>query len=68
VRETGIETAIKHIAADGTVIFGICGGYQMFGEFITDETGAEYCGEIKGIVLPPVVTKFAKDKHRTRVT
>ena len=32
MRENGLEAAILKEADQGTVIFGICGGYQMLGE------------------------------------
>ena len=32
MRENGLEAAILKEADQGTVIFGICGGYQMMGE------------------------------------
>lgn len=66
MRQSGLEAAIKKLSEKGTVVFGICGGYQMLGELITDYEGAEGGGEITGMCLLPVRTKFASEKHRTR--
>ena len=67
MRENGIESKIKQQAAKGKVIFGICGGYQMLGESITDSFGAEHKGRFKGMGLLPVQTQFEQGKTRTRV-
>lgn len=66
LREHGLGTAVKKLAAAGTVVFGICGGYQMLGGHIIDEEGAEGGGRIEGIGLLPVQTEFAAEKCRTR--
>ncbi len=67
LRENGIEAKIKQLAARDRVIFGICGGYQMLGESITDNVGAERKGIFKGMELLPVKTVFEQEKTRTRV-
>lgn len=68
LRGCGLEAAIKRLAAEGAVIFGVCGGYQMLGRKIADECGAEGGGDIAGMGLLPASTVFAAEKHRTRVT
>ena len=68
LRESGLEAAIKKLAARGTAIMGICGGYQMLGMRISDLEGAEGGGEIGGMGLLPVETEFVREKHRTRVS
>lgn len=68
LRECGLEAQIKKQAAAGTVIFGICGGYQMLGRTITDAEGAEGGGSIRGMELLPADTEFASEKHRTRLS
>ena len=68
MRETGMEAAVKKAAAKGKVIFGICGGYQMLGETLSDPCGVEAGGSIKGMGLLPMDTVFAENKTRTRVT
>lgn len=70
LRQSGLEAAILKAAAKGTVIWGICGGYQMLGETLTDCEAIE-SGEktrINGMGLLPVRTNFTGEKTRTRVT
>ena len=69
LRENGLEAAIKKLAERGTVILGICGGYQMLGDTLTDPTGTEYdAGEtVRGMGLLPIDTVFDAQKTRTRV-
>ncbi len=68
LRQRGLEAAIKKLAASGTPIVGICGGYQMLGQCITDAEGAEGGGKIRGMGLLPIATKFALEKCRSRVS
>lgn len=68
LRESGLEARIKQLVAAGKVLFGICGGYQMLGNKISDDSGAEGGGSINGMGLLPVDTSFAKEKLRTRVS
>ncbi|WP_031552477.1 cobyric acid synthase [Oribacterium sp. FC2011] len=70
LRATGLEAKLMQKHHAGTLIIGICGGYQMLGERIIDEKGAEtgIGTETKGLGLLPVVTEFAEEKTRTRVT
>ncbi|HWS29501.1 MAG TPA: cobyric acid synthase [Clostridia bacterium] len=67
LRQCGLEAAVKKLAAQGTPIFGVCGGYQMLGGRISDAEGAEGGGEIGGMGLLPVFTEFTGEKRRTRV-
>lgn len=67
LRESGMEAAVlKHASAGGAVI-GICGGYQMLGETLSDPDGVEAGGEMRGMGLLPTRTVFLGDKTRTRV-
>jgi adenosylcobyric acid synthase len=68
LRQNGLEAAIKKAADSGKVIFGICGGFQMLGDSITDSVGAEEGGTIRGMGLLPMDTVFQEEKIRTRVT
>ncbi len=68
LRQSGLEAAILKRAAEGTIIFGVCGGYQMLGEKLSDPDGIEAGGEIKGMGLLPIETTFRDSKIRTRVS
>ncbi len=65
LRQSGMEAAIKQ-RADRAVIFGICGGYQMLGEEVSDPEGAEEGGSIRGMELLPVKTVLKAEKTRTQ--
>lgn len=68
MRESGMEAAILKQAAEGTMVFGICGGFQMLGRSVTDEAGCEQENKtVRGMGLLPVRTVFAAEKSRTRV-
>lgn len=68
LRESGLESAIQKLASQGTVVFGICGGYQMLGETLSDPYSVEGGGTMQGMGLLPVKTVFAPEKTRTRAT
>jgi adenosylcobyric acid synthase len=64
LRETGLADAV--IGSDA-VVLGVCGGYQMLGEMIVDDTGVEApAGAAVGLGLLPVVTRFAIEKVTRR--
>ncbi len=67
LRESGMEAAVLQCAAKGCRILGICGGYQMLGEEITDASGVEGGGRMRGMGLLPVKTVFGQEKKRTRI-
>ena len=67
LRQSGLEAQIKKLAAGGTPVLGVCGGYQMLGETLSDPLGAEGGGELRGLGLLPVSTVFSREKARTRV-
>lgn len=64
LRETGMETRIQKHASKGKPVFGICGGYQMLGQYLKDEHGVEGGGEMNGIGLLPHSTEFSESKTR----
>ena len=68
LRESGIEAALKKAASAGTLIFGICGGYQFLGTMISDPECFEGGGEIRGLELLPAKTVFTSEKCRTRIS
>ena len=67
MRESGMEAAVLKKAAEGTLILGICGGYQMLGERLSDPQGTEGGGSMRGMGLLPVETVFEASKTRSRV-
>ncbi|MCS6958609.1 MAG: cobyric acid synthase [Pseudanabaenaceae cyanobacterium SKYGB_i_bin29] len=63
LRATNLDQAIMAAYQNGAVIIGICGGYQMLGQIISDPTGnGGVAGEIAGLGLLPVRTVFHKHK------
>lgn len=66
MRSNGLEAAIKKLSKD-TIVFGICGGYQMLGESIEDPYGVEGGGNIRGMELLPTKTILQDSKKTTQV-
>lgn len=66
LRQSGLEAMLLKAASNGVFIMGICGGYQMLGEYISDKCGAETGESIRGIGLLPVVTQFSHKKRQVR--
>ncbi len=65
LRQSGLEAAILKFHAKGKPIFGICGGYQMLGQSLSDPNGVEHGGTMSGIGLLPHSTVFENEKVRT---
>nr|WP_297173450.1 cobyric acid synthase [uncultured Agathobaculum sp.] len=68
LRESGMEAAIFQQHAAGTPVFGVCGGYQIMGETVSDPTGAEGGGSLHGMGLLPVDTVLRPQKITTQST
>ena len=66
LRRRGLDRAVLALAAAGTPVAGICGGYQMLGQRVDDPEGAEGGGSQEGLGLLPVATRFSREKTRTR--
>lgn len=66
MRENGLEAAIKKLSKD-TIVFGICGGYQMLGMSIEDPSGVEGGGSMRGMELLPTETVLQDNKTTTQV-
>jgi len=66
LRQNGLEGAVKKMAVQ-TPVLGICGGYQMLGERLSDPEGAERGGEMAGLGLLPCETVFCPEKRRVQV-
>ncbi|MCR5295279.1 MAG: cobyric acid synthase [Lachnospiraceae bacterium] len=68
LRQNGLEAAILKLAARGVPLLGICGGFQMLGEEISDPKGIEHGGVLSGMGLLPCRTVFEEEKMRSRVS
>ena len=68
LRQSGLEAAVQKAAAAGTLVFGICGGYQMLGRTVSDPDQVEAAGvtEISGMGLLDMDTVFAGEKVQTQ--
>ena len=62
LRESGLESRIMKLVEKGSMLIGICGGFQMLGKYIVDEEGVEYKGRVEGMGLLNAYTKFSTDK------
>jgi len=67
LRERGIDRAVRRHAAAGRPVLGICGGYQMLGRTIDDPVESA-AGQVPGLGLLPVVTRFGREKVLGRPT
>ena len=63
MRQNGLEAEILKKASQGTVVWGVCGGYQMLGTNISDPYGVEEGGDTPGLGLLPVETSFIEKKR-----
>ena len=74
MRQNGLEAAILKLVKKRVPVWGICGGYQMMGEILTDPYGAEKSlgqgekTEVRGMGLLPLKTVFETEKTRTVVS
>ena len=63
LRKSGLSQAILNAYQKGKKVIGICGGYQMLGESISDPWHVESeVGEIPGLGILPVRTELAREK------
>jgi adenosylcobyric acid synthase len=65
LRRQGLDLALERRAAHGGPILAICGGYQMLGTGIDDDVESR-SGQVTGLGLLPVATRFAADKTLRR--
>lgn len=66
LRETGLAEAVAAMR-DKSVIVGICGGFQMLGQYISDPDQIESDGgSAQGMGLLPLQTTLAPEKTLTR--
>lgn len=65
LNENGMATVIQQRAAAGLPVIGICGGYQMMGQWVKDPAGVEGPAgtERQGLNLLPVITELQTVKQ-----
>ena len=62
LRASGLAEAILTLHSVGTPVLGICGGYQMLGQSLSDPMGVEQQGSFEGLGLLPCETVFTAGK------
>ena len=67
MRKTGMEARILRLSEQGVPVLGICGGFQMLGEELSDPWEVEHGGELRGMGLLQARTEFSREKTRTRI-
>lgn len=68
LRRNGVAQAILHAHHDGKTIVGICGGYQMLGQTVSDPDGIEgSISQLPGLGLLPIDTVMTGEKTTRRV-
>lgn len=69
LREKGFENEILRLSRmAGIPVMGICGGFQMLGETVSDAEGTEGGGTIQGLGLLPIRTEFSAEKTLRQVS
>lgn len=68
LKESGLDMELYQLKEEGTLIMGICGGYQMLGHKISDPEGVEgKVSEAYGLGLINRNTTFKGEKTTTQV-
>jgi len=68
LRHGGMVSAILRAHRDGKTVIGICGGYQMLGQTVSDPDGIEgSIVRLPGIGLLPIHTTMTADKTTRQV-
>jgi len=63
LQKSGMAQQIREYVAGGGIVLGVCGGFQMLGEYISDPDGLEgEMGEYSGLNLLPLKTIISRDK------
>lgn len=61
--QSGLAEAVRTYASQNRgPVLGICGGYQMLGNTVSDPSGVEEGGTMQGLGLLPVITSLEKEK------
>lgn len=68
LRRNGVAQSIVRAAKQGATVVGICGGFQMMGQEVTDPYGVEGPIErLPGLGLLPITTEMGKEKVTRQV-
>lgn len=62
LKDSGLAEQIIAAAHRNVPVFGICGGFQILGESVSDPLGKEGGGSAKGLGLLPIQTVFGEEK------
>ena len=69
LRRNGCAQAIQRAHRDGHTVVGICGGYQMLGQTVSDPNGIEgSISSLPGLGLLPIHTTMSAEKTTRQVT
>jgi len=69
LKKSGLAEHVQRALARGAEIVGICGGYQMLGEWVHDRAGVESAPESEpGLGLLPAETEFRGEKRTARAS
>ena len=69
LRRNGCAKAIQRAHREGKMVVGICGGYQMLGETVSDPDGIEgSIASLPGLGLLPIHTTMTPEKTTQQVT
>ena len=69
LRRNGCAQAIQRAHRDGKTVVGICGGYQMLGQTVSDPDGIEgTVATLPGLALLPIHTTMTPEKTTRQVT
>ena len=69
LRRNGCAQAIQRAHRDGKMVVGICGGYQMLGQMVSDPDGIEgTIASLPGLGLLPIHTTMTPEKTTQQVT
>ncbi|KMQ49635.1 Cobyric acid synthase [Chitinispirillum alkaliphilum] len=68
LKSSGIAEKVREYALNNGIVFGICGGFQMLGNEIIDESSAESSVMFEtGLNLLQMKTRFMPDKRTVQV-
>ena len=69
LRRNGCAQAIQRAHREGRMVVGICGGYQMLGQTVSDPEGIEgTIASLPGLGLLPIHTTMTPEKTTRQVT